>query len=597
MWILMISLAALGQNLVPPQINTQLYQPTIDSTQMLWTDDTAHSTSGQWSGRIQFGYADDLLVYTAKDGESMAVVSELYQSDVLVGYSFGRFRMGLDVPVYLAALSAVRGPQSGLGDIATDAKLVVLSRHQRRIGFALGVRGFFPTSTIQEALSTTELGWETSAIVDVAVSPNILLAANVGRRSRPDAAFNNVTWGDQIVARVGAGYSAADVVGISLEMAGSVLQDDRNNAAGLPVEMTAGAWVRSTSSDLILRGGLGTGLTDAIGSPKVRTMISLGYEPPKGPDPDNDGVVDAFDECPSEPEDIDGYVDRDGCPEPTLVLLTFNEVGGGELHDVVAIVSGEVLSSGQRTVYLATGTHAVSVDRVGFQGKVTEINVLGGQKQEVSVSLDRIVPGVVSVSATDMAGVRIDGVTWVLDGEEIRLPEDGLLSLLPGVHRLSATAEGHLKHTVDIDVYSAQESDLAMVLEKTSTSVSRTEIGLGTSQFAFERRRSVLIDTGEQGESNDRLLAHLTAILKEYPQIRRVRVESYTTRVGSEHSNQILSQSRADKIVELLTASGVEVSRLVAKGMVESQRIEHTGPQASVDSDERMLFIVEEWTD
>ncbi len=36
------------------------------------------------------------------------------------------------------------------------------------------------------------------------------------------------------------------------------------------------------------------------------------------PDPDNDqdGITDAMDKCPNEPEDKDGFQDADGCPDP-----------------------------------------------------------------------------------------------------------------------------------------------------------------------------------------------------------------------------------------------------------------------------------------
>ena len=33
------------------------------------------------------------------------------------------------------------------------------------------------------------------------------------------------------------------------------------------------------------------------------------------PDTDNDGVLDAFDACINDPEDLDGVEDTDGCPE------------------------------------------------------------------------------------------------------------------------------------------------------------------------------------------------------------------------------------------------------------------------------------------
>ncbi len=35
-----------------------------------------------------------------------------------------------------------------------------------------------------------------------------------------------------------------------------------------------------------------------------------------GRDGDRDGILDAEDNCPDQPEDMDGTDDRDGCPEP-----------------------------------------------------------------------------------------------------------------------------------------------------------------------------------------------------------------------------------------------------------------------------------------
>ncbi|RLB46044.1 MAG: hypothetical protein DRJ42_28555, partial [Deltaproteobacteria bacterium] len=38
--------------------------------------------------------------------------------------------------------------------------------------------------------------------------------------------------------------------------------------------------------------------------------------PPPPPDTDGDGIVDPEDQCPEEPEDVDGFEDADGCPDP-----------------------------------------------------------------------------------------------------------------------------------------------------------------------------------------------------------------------------------------------------------------------------------------
>jgi len=42
-----------------------------------------------------------------------------------------------------------------------------------------------------------------------------------------------------------------------------------------------------------------------------------GARPPASDgDRDFDGVLDIYDKCPSAPEDLDGFQDEDGCPEP-----------------------------------------------------------------------------------------------------------------------------------------------------------------------------------------------------------------------------------------------------------------------------------------
>jgi len=37
--------------------------------------------------------------------------------------------------------------------------------------------------------------------------------------------------------------------------------------------------------------------------------------PARGPDHDGDGIPDALDKCPNDPEDFDGFQDSDGCPD------------------------------------------------------------------------------------------------------------------------------------------------------------------------------------------------------------------------------------------------------------------------------------------
>ncbi|MBZ4409469.1 OmpA family protein [Myxococcus sp. XM-1-1-1] len=48
-------------------------------------------------------------------------------------------------------------------------------------------------------------------------------------------------------------------------------------------------------------------------APEASAPMTL---PPAPVDTDQDGIVDSEDRCPSEPEDLDGFEDADGCPDP-----------------------------------------------------------------------------------------------------------------------------------------------------------------------------------------------------------------------------------------------------------------------------------------
>jgi outer membrane protein OmpA-like peptidoglycan-associated protein len=63
----------------------------------------------------------------------------------------------------------------------------------------------------------------------------------------------------------------------------------------------------------------GDGIVDTSDQCILEPEDKDGYLDDDGcPDPDNDadGIVDTADKCPNEPEDLDGFQDDDGCPDP-----------------------------------------------------------------------------------------------------------------------------------------------------------------------------------------------------------------------------------------------------------------------------------------
>lgn len=84
-----------------------------------------------------------------------------------------------------------------------------------------------------------------------------------------------------------------------------------------PVEALGGfKWLPDFGFNLGVGGS--AGVTDGYGAPDWRVFAMVGYTMPekdKAPDADGDEIADELDQCPMEPEDMDGFEDEDGCPD------------------------------------------------------------------------------------------------------------------------------------------------------------------------------------------------------------------------------------------------------------------------------------------
>ena len=93
--------------------------------------------------------------------------------------------------------------------------------------------------------------------------------------------------------------------------------DVTGNAKAFPVE-ALGAIKLYLARNSFFLAGAGAGVYgnggEQTGSPRARAFLGFVYEPRIG-DRDGDGIRDNIDQCPDEPEDLDGFQDEDGCPE------------------------------------------------------------------------------------------------------------------------------------------------------------------------------------------------------------------------------------------------------------------------------------------
>lgn len=87
-------------------------------------------------------------------------------------------------------------------------------------------------------------------------------------------------------------------------------------------------------------------------------------------------------------------------------------------------------------------------------------------------------------------------------------------------------------------------------------------------------------------------LNKLVAFLNKYPD-RNVQIEGYTDSVGSEDSNQGLSQRRADSVRAYLVQQGISSTRLSAIGMGEGQPVADNSTQSGRQQNRRVVAVID----
>ncbi|HZA13222.1 MAG TPA: OmpA family protein, partial [Myxococcaceae bacterium] len=91
---------------------------------------------------------------------------------------------------------------------------------------------------------------------------------------------------------------------------------------------------------------------------------------------------------------------------------------------------------------------------------------------------------------------------------------------------------------------------------------------------------------------SQKLLDRVAALIKQHPEIRRVRVEGHTDEVGPAMTNQALSERRAEAVRRGLIQRGIAPGRVVARGYGESRPIAPNKTAAGRAKNRRVEFVL-----
>jgi outer membrane protein OmpA-like peptidoglycan-associated protein len=282
--------------------------------------------------RLLADYAHDPLVAYNGDGSwrSVALQNQLWLN---LGGSlnfFDRLRISANLPVAVyqsAKASTFNGVRidptgkAGLGDITLGADLRLIGTYDDAFTLAAGATVTLPTGSATNLMGDGRLG----------VTPHAALAGNVGifawaaqvgyafRAGQiADIAFNNEL---RFGASAGLRLFEKKLL-IGPEFFGTAdLGPSAGEARPAALELDLGAHYRF-HPDWRAGVGLGTGLTRSPGSPNVRALAMVQWEPafvpvPEKPsDLDGDGIIDAEDACPLDPGPATRDPATNGCPPP-----------------------------------------------------------------------------------------------------------------------------------------------------------------------------------------------------------------------------------------------------------------------------------------
>ncbi|MCA9567111.1 MAG: OmpA family protein [Myxococcales bacterium] len=534
-----------------------------------------------WSARVFL--ANDAqfapLVLRSADGTRTPYVRDLVTARLGASLATGEYlRFGVLLPVHVAryADDTLVGP----GDVLLFARI--------------GSPGM-PVALVAElerGNASAPQPFSTHAVTGGLTLRTGGLGGQILARVQPDQDVGGTVLGARLEGAVGYGGDLYPGLRGALELFGAFPLGQPVTSRLVPLEALATARGRLRRG-IHLRGGVGVGLTDGLGTPASRLLLDLSFVVPGPEDHDGDGRVGPQDRCPRAPEDLDGHQDRDGCPDPDNdgdglsdvddvcpnVPETVNgyrdddgcpdvtagwrvEVRGPDSwtlrHDGDAFhgLGGEVW-----TYAGGAGEHAVVVEAEGFVPSGVGAFLLEGRTMRSVVTLEARRIGTLVVRVRGPDGSVVPGVVVEIEGEHVP-PEGGEVRMEREVGDVTVrvAAEGFGTHVRTVEVPIDEVAEVDVVLEPDAVHLEGNQlVTTGTPLFAHDR------DTLEETGTLDAIAAWMA----EHGEVRLLRVEGHADSEGPSAYNYALSVRRAEGVAAALVERGIARDRLQVVGAGE----------------------------
>jgi OmpA-OmpF porin, OOP family len=430
------------------------------------------------------------------------------------------------------------------------------------------------------------------------------LGANLGGAYRREAFIGSARLGPEFRYGAGASFQISPVLSVLAEVFGATKLSGAGGTDAL--EAVGALQLRPLDSPLVFTAGGGFGAMSGVGVPKTRIFAGIafiressdqdgdgiddnrdqcmtaaedvdGYQDQDGcPDPDNDGdgFADARDKCPSEPEVKNGFQDDDGCPD---------EVADRD-QDTIPDADDKCPDQGGTTIVTRKGDFygCPDRDRDGLPDKIDKCpaeaeDTDGFQDQDGCPDPDNDGDGV------------LDPDDQCVDQPEVMngfQDSDGCPDAVPDSDH-DGIPDDKDKCPYQPENYNGYQDDDGCADRGASLVEIREDAIAIRDVVNFAKDSDKII-----GKTSFLVLDAVAAALTHHPEIFQVEVAGHTDNQGDAGHNRDLSKRRAAAVAEYLHNRGVEIKRLTAAGYGPDRSIASNKTPAGRAKNRRVEFTI-----
>ena len=281
-------------------------------------------------------------------------------------------------------------------------------------------------------------------------------------------------------------------------------------------------------------------------------------------DSDGDGLLDDVDKCPNDPEDMDGFQDEDGCPDPD------NDTDG--IQDTVDKCPND--PEDKDGFEDEDGCPDKDNDKDGLIDTEDKCpndpeDKDGFEDEDGCPDLDNDTDGIVDTAdqcplkPEDKDGFEDEDGCPDCDNDGDGVPEcPQVVDMCP--HKAAKTKDGCPKYKL---------------VKVTAKKIELKQ----TVYFAYNKARI--------RRKSYKLLTEVASVLSDNPKLR-VRIEGHTDSRGGDRFNMKLSQARAESVRDFLVDKGIDSSRMEPQGFGETQPIADNRTKAGRSQNRRVEFVI-----